>query len=263
MNTIRHDPATAVGKATTTVWFDFGGVLSPPLAELYDNYWQSTGVAPEQLRQALDDVGADLGTNALAPIELGTMRQHEWGGRLRSALVRRFPNLDLTRARLEDFGEQWFNGVEVNPRMAAAVQRIRAAGHPVGILTNNVAEWEPHWRRIIAAAGEVDFVIDSCRVGVRKPDPAIFQLATELSPTTHHTLIDDLTENCSAAIAAGWTAVRFQNNAQTLSELDSVLGISLKRTDERNVPTWISASQGAPQSSPAPAEGSASPQHAP
>ncbi|MDT0387345.1 HAD-IA family hydrolase [Streptomyces dubilierae] len=232
MTTTRDDHRAPVrapedDASATTVWFDFGGVLTPTMDELYARYAEETGISPERLRRAVADVGADLGMHPLAPLELGRISEAEWGARVRAALRARHPDLDLGAARLERFGEQWLGGRTGNPVMAAVVRAVRAAGHPVGLLTNNVPEWEGHWRRITAPAGRFDAVVDSCRVGVRKPDPAVFRIAAAASPTARHVLVDDLAENCAAAAAAGWRTVRFRDDAQASRELSALLGIPL------------------------------------
>ncbi|WP_327146256.1 HAD family hydrolase [Nocardia sp. NBC_01327] len=207
--------------APRAIWFDFGGVLSPPLSDLFDAYEQKTGITPRALRAAMDAVGADLGAHPLAPIELAAITEYEWGSRLRTHLAAANPALDLSRAELEMFGGQWFSNIHCNSLMASTVRAMRAQGHLVGVLSNNVVEWEPHWHRMIEPAGELDALIDSCFVGVRKPDPRIFRIAEEalgVAPSDC-LLIDDLAENCAAAEESGWQAIRFTSNDQTLREL--------------------------------------------
>ncbi|MET8558177.1 HAD-IA family hydrolase [Streptomyces sp. NPDC004959] len=211
------------------VWFDFGGVLSPPLDELFRAFEKKTGISSGHLRLAMKDVGQALGLPPLAPIESGAMPEAEWTALLSKALRRRWPGLDQSRARWDAFGRQWFEGVEVNAPVAAAVRRLSEAGVRVGVLSNNVREWEPYWRGIIAPAGKLDFVVDSCLHGVRKPEPAIFALAqrTAAAGAADCVLVDDLAENCAAAEEAGWTTVHFRDNEQALRELSAVTGVRL------------------------------------
>ncbi|MBF6179984.1 HAD family hydrolase [Nocardia otitidiscaviarum] len=206
------------------VYLDFGGVLSPPIAELFEAYERKTGIAPAALQWAMARVAADLGVAPLAPIELAMLPETEWVDRLHAALRERDPAVDLSRSERE-FGAQWFAGHDVNPRVRQLVFDLRARGHRVGILTNNVVEWEPVWRRMVDLDDAVDHIVDSCRVGVRKPDPAIFDLARERAgvPAEECVLVDDLAENCAAAIAAGWRAVRFVDAAQAIAELNARL----------------------------------------
>ncbi|GDY33036.1 hypothetical protein GTS_46690 [Gandjariella thermophila] len=109
--------------------------------------------------------------------------------------------------------------------MRRLVFDLRDRGHQVGILTNNVVEWEPIWRRMVDLDHVVDHIVDSCRVGVRKPDPRIFEIARERTglPAGDCVLVDDLAENCVAAEAAGWGAVRFHSAEQAISELNELL----------------------------------------
>lgn len=209
------------------VWFDFGGVLSPPLHELYDAYHRKTGILPAQLQAAMKEVADEMGMPTLAPIEIAALTEAEWGRRLRRVLTSRHPELDLSRARLEGFGEQWFDGVTANPVMAGALRNARDNGFRVGILSNNVVEWEPYWRAIVAPAGEVDCLIDSCKVGVRKPDPKIFDLAAKRAGVTPEdcVLVDDLAGNCAAARRQGWHAVHFRDNRQVIAELRHLTGL--------------------------------------
>jgi putative hydrolase of the HAD superfamily len=203
------------------VWFDFGGVLSPPLRVLFDTYRDKTGVDHERLWGAMTAVSLDMGMPPLAPVELALLTEREWGARMRRWLSVTYPELDLSSARLEEFGEQWFAGIEVNPVMAQAAQLLREQGFGIGILTNNVLEWEPHWRRITDRAGSFDAIVDSCKVGVRKPQREIFRIAEKESGVSaaSSVLIDDVAENCAAAEEAGWRTVHFQNDAQACREL--------------------------------------------
>ncbi|MCQ4121219.1 HAD family hydrolase [Rhodococcus tibetensis] len=209
------------------VWFDFGGVLSPPLAELFSTYETKTGITPAALQAAMQAVGDDLGAHPLAPIELAQITEREWGSRLREHLAAADPDLDLSRARLETFGEQWFDGIVVNSAMASALRGLKAYGHRVGVLSNNVVEWEPYWRAIIEPAGPLDALVDSCLVGARKPDEQIFAIAEKVAgvDASQCILIDDLAQNVDAARRRGWQAIHFRSNGQAASELSRLTGI--------------------------------------
>ncbi|MEV7596738.1 HAD family phosphatase [Kitasatospora sp. NPDC089797] len=209
------------------IWFDFGGVLSPPMDDLFDSYHARTGITPRQLKSALGTVAGELGVEPLAPIELAMLTEAEWGEAMVRVLRDANPGIDLSRARFERFGEQWFEGVGVNPVIAATVRHAKEQGFRVGILSNNVVEWEPYWKAIVAPAGEVDCVVDSCKVGFRKPDPEIFRLAEQQAGVTPEecVLVDDLPENCVAARRCGWRAVHFRNSTQAVRELSGLTGL--------------------------------------
>src|SRR5262249_26065710 len=65
-----------------------------------------------------------------------------------------------------------------DPEAPAALQRLKASGLIVGVISNSNGTV----RSILEATGlarDLDVVIDSGVVGVEKPDPRIFQLALE------------------------------------------------------------------------------------
>ncbi|MFD3515410.1 HAD-IA family hydrolase [Streptomyces sp. NPDC058657] len=204
-----------------TIWFDFGGVLSPPIADLFDAYHQKTGVPGKQLWSAMEDVGNEFGMPGLAPVEIAAVSEIDWGRRVAENLTRRYPEIDLSRCEFETFGRQWFGGLEPNFLMISTLRQLCDAGFTVGILTNNVVEWEPYWKEMIGVADEVAAVIDSCKVGIRKPDSKIFRVAAESvdSEASDCLLIDDVLENCEAARREGWQAIHFRSNAQAARDI--------------------------------------------
>lgn len=78
------------------VWFDFGGVLSPPLQVLFDTFRDRTGVSRERLWAAMTAADAELGLPPLASVELAVRTEAEWGARLRHHLAAADPGLDLS-----------------------------------------------------------------------------------------------------------------------------------------------------------------------
>jgi putative hydrolase of the HAD superfamily len=95
-------------------------------------------------------------------------------------------------------------------------------------LTNNVREWEPLWRGKLPQLDRIfELVVDSAFVGLRKPDPEIYELTVERLGGDLRAgeclFVDDLEVNCETARALGMTAVRFQTAKQAIAELDSAL----------------------------------------
>ena len=90
------------------------------------------------------------------------------------------------------------------PEMIDAARAVREAGYRTAILTNNVREWGS-WRTRWDADNLVDVVVDSSQVGLRKPDPAIFELTVERlgSPMGRTLFLDDFPWNIAGADAVG------------------------------------------------------------
>jgi putative hydrolase of the HAD superfamily len=209
------------------LWFDFGGVLSPPLADLFSSYERKTGVDRETLWAGMTAAAEPFGLPVLAPIELGLVTEREWGRAIAAGIRRARPDVDLSRADLERFGAQWFAGERATSGVRDLLLRARENGFRVGLLTNNVVEWGPHWRAVADVDDVVEAVVDSSAVGFRKPDPEIFALAAERVglPPEAHLLVDDLPENVEAAERAGWTAVLHEDPESTARELERLLGL--------------------------------------
>ncbi|WPF66034.1 MULTISPECIES: HAD family phosphatase [unclassified Corynebacterium] len=211
----------------STIFFDFGGVLSPPLEVLFQSYEEKTGIKKEELANAMYSVAKEMEIPTLAPIELALLTEEEWMIRIHSWLNKR--KIDTSKSDL-DFGRQWFSGHEVNGSMKELLLKLKASGYRVGILTNNVREWEPYWRSMVCLDDHVDAIIDSYAVGVRKPDPGIFHLAAEKisSDPNQCILIDDLMENCLSAESCGWSPVQFSSNKQVIQDIIGLLRQEVK-----------------------------------
>lgn len=110
------------------------------------------------------------------------------------------------------------------------VQRCRAyrsSGLLTGLLTNNAREFEPFWRPLLPLDELFDDVVDSSLVGLRKPDPRIYELALDRLgvAASEAVFIDDAPGNVDGARAVGMAAVligpRRNDVPVALSELDS------------------------------------------
>ena len=73
-----------------------------------------------------------------------------------------------------------------------------------------------------------DAVIESSKVGVRKPDPRIYQMMCEtlgVHPSAC-VYLDDLGINCKPAAGLGMQAIKVSGEAQALAELSAIVGLS-------------------------------------
>jgi len=105
-------------------------------------YHNKTGISPSQLKEAMLDVANVMNMPMLAPIENAVLTELEWGTLLHKSLQKLYPDLDTTKAELENFGKQWFAGIEANAIMIWLFKNLKKQGYQLGILTNNVIEWE-------------------------------------------------------------------------------------------------------------------------
>jgi putative hydrolase of the HAD superfamily len=199
---------------------DFGGVLTSPLQAGFLAYQEETGVSLEELGRAMAKATEEHGDHPLFVLERGEISEVEFRDRIEPHLESGF---DLTRLRT-----LYFDRIVPNRPMIEFVRGVRRRGTRTALLTNNVREWEPLWRSKLPEIDELfEVVVDSAFVGLRKPDPAIYELTLErlgdgVRPADC-VFVDDLDVNCEAARALGMTAVRFVDADQAIREIESTL----------------------------------------
>lgn len=141
----------------------------------------------------------------------------------------------LARRVYDEFGkaERWRPYDDVLP----AFERLRARGLRVGIISN----WDGRLVALMESLGASDFldvVISSADVGLRKPDPRIFELACArvgVGPAEAAHVGDHVYADVLGASAAGMRAVLIDRHGtvtdegpapiRTLDELDAALGL--------------------------------------
>jgi len=116
---------------------------------------------------------------------------------------------------------------EPDAAMVALVVRLRDAGLRTGVLTNNVREFRDFWWDVLPFGELFDDVVDSHEVGLRKPNPAIYELAlNRLGATARRTVfLDDVASNVDAAIAVGLYGVLVdEDSTAAIAEVDRLAG---------------------------------------
>ncbi len=113
--------------------------------------------------------------------------------------------------------------------MVDFVRSARARGVATSLLTNNAAEFAAFWRPLLPLDELFDDVVDSSQVGMRKPDPRIFELAlarldVEASAAA---FVDDAPGNVAGARAVGLHAVLIgsqpHDEPAAIAALDSLI----------------------------------------
>ena len=111
--------------------------------------------------------------------------------------------------------------------MLDAITRLRAAGLKAAALTNN---WKSEEEGTRALRPWFDVFVESAVVGLRKPDPRIYQLVCrELGVAPAEAVfLDDIGGNLKAARELGMTTIKVDEPDTALHELEGVLGIALR-----------------------------------
>jgi putative hydrolase of the HAD superfamily len=127
---------------------------------------------------------------------------------------------------------------EIRPEMVRALDVIKQSGLVLACLTNNVlteqaVATDPAERQrqdeLRAVLARFDAVIESSKVGVRKPEPRFYEIACETVNVQPDecVFLDDLGINLKPAAAMGMLTIKVTSAEQALTELSSVLGFSL------------------------------------
>lgn len=121
---------------------------------------------------------------------------------------------------------------EVRPEMVAALRNV-AARYKTACLTNNVKtstrtpEKQAEIDEIMKIFG---VVVESSKVGVRKPEPAFYEKACAMLNIQPQEAIflDDLGVNLKPARAMGMATIKVTSPGQALEELEALLGHSVR-----------------------------------
>jgi putative hydrolase of the HAD superfamily len=200
---------------------DFGGVLTTPLLQSFLALQDEIGISAESFGLAMRALNEEDGENPLYRLERGEIAEDAFLERLSDGLE---PLLGH-RPHLHRFTETFWGALQPNAPMIELMHELRADGLTMAMLTNNVREWEPRWRKMLPVDAIFEIVVDSAFVGCRKPEPRIYELTVGRIgvPAEACLFIDDLEINCDAARESGLAAVHFQDNAQAIAEIRAAL----------------------------------------
>lgn len=120
--------------------------------------------------------------------------------------------------------QRMFGGFRVMHEMVELVGRVRAAGVPTALVTNSFGVTYPRedWPRLF------DVTVVSHEVGLRKPDPAMYELALKRLgvEAENAVFVDDMQANIDAAASMGMATVLHVDHATTATALEELLGIA-------------------------------------
>jgi putative hydrolase of the HAD superfamily len=201
------------------VLWDFGGVILSSPFEAFNRYEAANGL-PRDFIRLVNSTAPD--TNAWALLERSEVSPAEFDARFAAeseALGHRIPGADVLGL---------LSG-EIRTEMVTALDRVVRAGYRTACLTNNVVGGEQRMD-----VGDVmvmfDHVVESSKVGCRKPEPRFYEIACGLLDVTPDecVFLDDLGINLKPAAAMGMTTIKVVSADQAITDLEAVLGISLR-----------------------------------
>jgi putative hydrolase of the HAD superfamily len=210
-------------KEIRAVLWDFGGVILSSPFEAFNHYETARGLPIDHIRRVNAtnpdaNAWALLERNDVTPAQFDDLFAAE-----SAALGHRVPGADVLAL---------LSG-EVRPQMVAALDVVIAAGYRTACLTNNVvstsSDPSPRHLEVAAIMARFDHVVESSKVGCRKPEPRFYEIACELVGVGPDECIflDDLGINLKPAAAMGMRTIKVGDPAIALNELSGHLGVAL------------------------------------
>jgi putative hydrolase of the HAD superfamily len=205
------------------ILWDFGGVVTSSPFEAFSRF-ETERELPRDFIRTVNTRNPDA--NAWAQLERSDITAAEFSDKFRDEALAL--GHDISGAEILALLEG-----QLRPEMVAALTRLKAR-YRLACLTNNVRSGAgPGMNRDANRAAQVaevmqlfEFVIESSKVGVRKPEPRFYELACEklgIMPADA-VYLDDLGINLKPARALGMQTIKVVSAAQALADLSSILG---------------------------------------
>lgn len=211
----------------SAVIFDFGGVITSSPFEAFNRMEAARGL-PRDFVRSVNSANPD--SNAWARFERAECSAVEFDA-LFAAEARALGH-DLDGASVI----ACLSG-DIRSAMVAALDRLKAVGFKLGCITNNVPSGQgagmagsaEKAAAVEAIMARFDHVIESSKIGIRKPDRRIYAMmcdALDVEPSDC-IYLDDLGINCKPAAALGIAAIKVTSGQQAIMDLENLLEMEL------------------------------------
>ena len=213
-------------KDIKAVLWDFGGVILSSPFDAFNRFEQQHGLPSDFIRTVN---AADPDVNAWARLERSELTHQEFDQAFAD---------ESTRLGHEVRGADVLALLagEVRPEMVRALDKVIEAGYRTACLTNNVtktAEIDPTANEradVTEIFARFEFVVESSKVGYRKPEPQFYTTACEMLGVQPDECVylDDLGINLKPAKAMGMRTIKVTGPDQAITDLEELLGIPLR-----------------------------------
>jgi putative hydrolase of the HAD superfamily len=201
--------------------FDLGGVVLTSPFEAFSRYEHERGL-PDGFLRRLNATNPD--DNAWARLERSDVTFEEFCELYEGEARHAGGEVDAREVMALLSGD-------VRPAMVDAVRRCHARLKTACLTNNWLLTDAPQARWLEDMFSELfDVVVESSKVGVRKPDPRFYQVACEqlgVAPA-EAVFLDDIGVNLKPARAMGMTTIKVVDPDEAIEELERVVGFALR-----------------------------------
>lgn len=198
---------------------DFGGVLTTPMQDAMIRFADELDIELQDLVRAA--LGAYSGgeDTLVVDFETGRISEEEFA----VAFAKRLEESTGSPVDPEGLVGRIFR-LEIEESMMDLVAASREAGFKTALCSNS---WGTRLYPRDRLGPIFDVIVISGEVGLRKPDPAIFELTTRKLGTDPPAcvFVDDHPGHLAAALELGMTTVLHRTPQQSVSEVRSLLGL--------------------------------------
>ncbi|MBB6555334.1 HAD family hydrolase [Nonomuraea rubra] len=212
----------------TGVLIDWGGVLTTSLSDSIARWIAADRIDADRyytvMREMIDHAyrGGD-GESVVHALERGELD----GAAFERDLAARLLTLDGVPPVAEGLLERMFAGFERVEAMYDMLRDVRRNGVRTCLLSNSWSNTYPRddWDEVF------DAVVISGEVGMRKPEPRIYQHALGMIGLdgAQCVFIDDIEANIVAARELGIAGIHHRDAATTIAELETLLRLTLRK----------------------------------
>jgi putative hydrolase of the HAD superfamily len=217
---------SSMNKSFSAVLWDFGGVITSSPFEAFNRYEAAHGILKDFIRGVN---ATNPEHNAWAQFESSRITADEFNAAFESE-TRAAGHAIPGRIVID-----MLSG-DVRPRMVEVLRKVKQH-YRIACLTNNVkagngpgmARDADRAVRVQEAMALFDFVLESSKEGVRKPDPRFYLRACERLgvQASQCVFLDDLGINLKSAKELGMTTIKVASEAQAIADLERTLNLPL------------------------------------
>lgn len=242
-----HTPGTAHALV-----LDYGGVICLTAFERHATTERSLGLPPGTLRWRGP---FDLESDALWRDMLADRISEREYWRLRALEVGRLVGEDWTETRMlmqRSLGDD--PAGNIRPEAQATVDALRAAGRPVGVLTNEMDLFNgAAFRARLPILAQMNTIVDATYTGILKPDARAYHSVADAlqTPIGDCLMVDDQPRNIDGALRAGMQAEWFDVTQPAASYGKVIVRMGLQSSAAASPGAWApGASAALPAASP-------------
>ena len=198
---------------------DFGGVLTSPLQDAMARFAAELGIELQDLVRVALTAYSGGEDSLVVDFETGRISEEDFA----VGFAERLAEASGRPVDPQGLVQRIFR-VEIEDSMLELVARVRAAGYRTALCSNS-------WGTQLYPRDRLDPIFDviviSGEAGLRKPDPAIFELTTAKlgADPSACVFVDDHPGHLAPALEMGMTTVLHRSPETTISEVDRLLAL--------------------------------------